>query len=298
MERETLLATLLVVFGGAAVQALALLPHRTCADPSPQLAERRAWRQLWLPLLPLFVLGAWLAGWALREPDPAPDRVAPGILMAAGLPFALVAIRAAVRAVWALVRAPRDLPIYTVGFLRPRVVFSPFLARSLEEGLVRAAWEHEQAHVRHRDPLRIWLAQIATDLQWPWPGARRRFAAWLELLECARDDEARGCGACGIDLAAAVLAIARIVSTALPPGGMPGATAIDAGLIGSGRALQERIARLLSPLTEFAGAPARTRFDPSASWAVAAAVLGIAAAVGAACGEQVLRPILAWTWSV
>ena len=298
MERETLLVTLLVGFGGAAVQALALLPRRTCGDSSPQVAERRAWRQLWLPLQALFVLGAWLVGWALREPDPVPDRMAPGILMAISLPFALVAIRAAVRAVRALVRAPRDLPIYTVGLLRPRVVFSPFLARSLEEGPVRAAWEHEQAHVRHRDPLRIWLAQIATDLQWPWPGARRRFTAWLEILECARDDEARGCGASGVDLAAAVLAIARMVSTALPSGGAPEETAVDAALIGRGRALQGRIARLLSSLPESAGAPARNRLDPPASWAVAAVVLLIAGGVGAACGEQVLRPILAWTWSI
>lgn len=298
MERETLLVTLLAGFGGVAVQALALLPRRTCGDSSPQVAERRAWRQLWLPLLPLFVLGAWLAGWALREPDPVPDRMAPGMLMAISMPFALVAIRAAVRAAWAVVRAPRNLPIYTVGLLHPRVVFSPFLARRLEEGLVRAAWEHEQAHVRHRDPLRIWLAQIATDLQWPWPGARRRFAAWLEILECARDDEARGCGASGVDLAAAVLAIARIVSTALPPGGMAGETAIDAGLIGGGRALQERIARLLSPLPEFAGAPARTRFASPVLGAVAAAVLLCAGAIGAVCGEQVLRPLLAWTWSI
>jgi hypothetical protein len=26
------------------------------------------------------------------------------------------------------------------------------------------------------DPLRIWLAQLATDLQRPWPGSRNRFA--------------------------------------------------------------------------------------------------------------------------
>ncbi len=292
MERETLLVTLLTVFGGAAVHALALLPHHTRSDPSPRVAERRAWRQIWLPLLPLEVLGAWLAGWVLREPDPVPDRVAPAILMTAGLPFALVAVRAAARAIWAVVRAPRDLPIYTVGFFRPRIVFSPFLARRLEEGLVRAAWEHEQAHVRHRDPLRIWLAQIATDLQWPWPAAHRRFAAWIDLLECARDEEARACGACGIDLAAAILAIVRM---GLPPGAVPDGTAPGVGLIGRGEALRGRIARLLSPLPESAGLPARPRFVPSASWALGTAVLLIAGGAGAVCGERVLRPILAWT---
>ncbi len=298
MERETLLATLLLVLGGAAVQPLVLLPRRALGDRSPQVAERRAWRQLWVPLLPLFLLGAWLAGWALREPDPVPDRVAPGVLLAASVPFVVVAIRAAVRAVWALVRAPRDLPIYTAGLVRPRVVFSPFLARSLEEGPVRAAWEHEQAHVRHRDPLRIWLAQIATDLQWPWPGAHRRFAAWLEILECARDDEARGCGASGLDLAAAVLAIARAASAGSPRRGVAQGMAIDAGLIGSGRALQERIARLSSPLPEIAVPPVRTRLGSAVPWAVAVAMLLCAGAVGAAWGEPVLRPILAWTGSL
>jgi hypothetical protein len=34
----------------------------------------------------------------------------------------------------------------------------------------------------HRDPLRIWLAQLATDLQGSSPGARERLSWWMAAL--------------------------------------------------------------------------------------------------------------------
>ena len=101
-----------------------------------------------------------------------------------------------------------------------------------------AALEHERAHVRGRDPLRIWLASIVTDMQWPWPPARRRFTAWLRALEIARDDEARANGVRGADLAAAILAIAT-AQRALPT------HCATAPLTDDSRRLQDRIARLL-----------------------------------------------------
>ncbi len=295
MERETLLTILLLLLGGLAVQLRAFLPSRPLREEAPSLAERRAWVQLWLPLLPALVVAAWLCGWAIREPDPVQERLGPAMLIAACLPFAALAARASIRAVWALVRAP-ELPVCTVGLLRPRIVFSPFLARTLDEGPMRAAWEHEQAHVRHRDPLRIWLAQIATDLQWPCPGAADRFDAWLGLLECARDDEARRCGASGVDLAAAVLETARWSSLPSRPRAARFAGA-DATLIGAAPLLQRRIARLLSPLSDGAGTQVRAALDVRAALALAAGTLGIAVVLGAAYGERVLHPLLAWTWT-
>ena len=298
MERETLLTILVLLLGGLAVQPLALMPRRRLPDEAPQLAERRAWLRLWLPIVPMLVVAAWLCGWALREPDPVQDRFDHGMLVTACLPFAVVALRAALRAAWALVREPAEPPICTAGLLQPRVVFSPFFARTLDEGQIHAAWEHEQAHVRHRDPLRIWLAQIATDLQWPWPWARERFDTWLEILECARDDEARSRGTSGVDLAAAVLATARQSSSAQGPQRARWTAAVNATLVGSARSLQTRIGRLLSPMPDTAGAQARIRSKEAAAVAIVTAVLVTAGVLGAAYGEWILHPILVWTWTI
>jgi hypothetical protein len=77
------------------------------------------------------------------------------------------------------------------------VVVSPALAEVLDPAALRAVHEHESAHARHHDPLRIWLAELAADLQWPSPSARARLQSWPETLELARDDEARERGAQG-----------------------------------------------------------------------------------------------------
>jgi hypothetical protein len=300
MGRETLLTILLLLLGGLATQPLALLPYRRRGEQAPHIAERRAWLRLWLPVVPTLVVGAWLCGWALREPDPVRDHLDRGMLVAACLPFAVIAIRALLRAVWSLVREPADTPICTVGFLHPRILFSPLLARTLDEEQMRAAWEHERAHARHRDPLRIWLAQIATDLQWPWPWGREYFETWLEVLECTRDEEARYCGASGVDLAAAVLATVRqssSASLARGGGGRAGPVA-GASLIGDSRALQRRIARLLAPLPEHGDTPSQMRTGSKILMTALFGMLVAACVLGAIYGESVIHPLLAWTWTV
>lgn len=300
MGRETLLTLLLLLFGGVAAQPLVLLPHRGLRKEPLPIAERRAWVQLWLPVIPTLIIGAWLCGWALQEPDPVRDHLDGGVLVAACLPFAIIAARAFLRAIWSLVREPAETPICTVGFLHPRILFSPFLARKLDEDQIQAALEHERAHARHRDPLRIWLAQIATDLQWPWPWARKRFALWLEVLECTRDEEARHCGASGVDLAAAILATVRLCSAASLSEGtdLTAGQTREATLIGDPRALQRRIARLLTPLPHHDDTAFQQRSDSRALIAALIGTLVIACVLGAIYGESVLHPLLAWTQSV
>lgn len=298
MERETLLTILLLLFSGLALQPLMLLPQGRHRHEPLLITERRLWRQLWLPVAPTFLIAAWLFGWALREPDPVHDRVDGAILFVVCLPLAAIVIRAAFRAVWTLVRKSAELPICTAGLLIPRVVFCPFFARALDEELLCAAWEHEQAHVRHYDPLRIWLAQIATDLQWPWPSARRRFGAWLEILEHARDDEARSCGVDGADLAAAVLATVRMSPSALRSSGALRIAAVDAALIGNTHSLQTRIARLLSPLPHSHCTQPRAHLGNPGAIVIVAVMLVAAGVLGALYGESILHPLLAWTCSV
>ncbi|ODV09307.1 MAG: hypothetical protein ABT20_11250 [Rubrivivax sp. SCN 70-15] len=298
MGREILLTLLILLFGGLVLQVLALVPRPTLPDPSPRIAERRAWLHLWLPVLPMLVVGAWLSGWALREPDPVRAPFDHGMLIGASIPFALIALRATLRAAWVLAKAPPELPVCTAGLWRPRILFDPYLARALNEAEVHAALEHERAHARHRDPLRIWLAQLATDLQWPWPWVHRRFEAWLELLELARDDEARGHGASGTDLAAAVVATARHLRPPRRVGSAAWILGSDAALLGDSRSLQARIARLLVALPEDTGPTEDARLSESAALALLAVAIGAALALGAAFGNEILHPFLMWTWTV
>ncbi len=300
MERESLLALLTMLFGGLLLQLCAAWPSTDPQCRTPQALERLYWRRLWYPVIPTLVVALWLIGWAIREPDPVPGPVDPGIVVALSVPFVALFLRAGLRALWALLRRPAASAVSTVGLIQPQVVFEPFLAKQLDDDVVRAALLHEWAHVTHRDPLRIWLAQLVTDLQWPWPQAPRRFARWLEALELARDDEARMHGADGAELAKAILASLRYVEDA-------GAGAItsrawwnaretaQASLGGDARALRDRIARLLAPLpaTVEPAASSATRWHRVAWWLVPVALLVMAC--GAEYGAQVIRPLLGLT---
>lgn len=281
MERESLLAILIVFLGGMTLQLFAPWPWSTSADTMSRRVERRHWLSLWWPAAPASVVAAWLCGWAVSQPDPVLDPVGPFLFIAC-MPFGVVVVRAVVRAVWSLARSPGESGVATVGLLRPHIVFPPQLAKRLDDRAIEAALAHERAHVRHRDPLRIWSAQLVTDLQWPWGSAQRRFTSWLGALEQARDDEARAAGVDGADLAAALVGSLRFQSSQCCTTGV--------GLIGRPEAVQARIARLLEPLpdTAFLG-------DPPLMSIAAPLVLTLVLALvlGLACGEPVIRPLLA-----
>lgn len=297
MERESLLAILVMLLGGAVLQLFALWPSRAFREVSPAELERRTWIGLWTPVVPMLFVAAALIGWALQESDPVRDPLDPGVLLAIWVPFGLLFLRAAARAVSALVSRPADCGVSTIGLIQPQVVFSPFLARQLDDGVIRAALAHERAHALHRDPLRIWIAQLLTDLQWPWPSAKRRFDVWLDALELARDDEARACGADGADLAAAVLASVRYLSQPRRQESVrfKGTQLAHARLTGNSRALRYRVSRLLSPL------PERSRDGPRGPGLLDRAgyllipLLAAAVMLGLVCGERIVHPLLAAT---
>jgi hypothetical protein len=282
VERESLLATLIVLLGGAALQLFAIWPRRFSNESASRQLERLQWLALWWPIAPALTVAAWLCGWALSQPDPVPAHVGLLIFVAAA-PFAIVGSRAVARAAWSLCHSPRVYGIVTVGLLRPRIVVAPELVKTLDEYAMQAALAHERAHVRHRDPLRIWLAQFVTDLQWPLSPANRRFTSWLSALEHARDDEARAGGVEGADLAAAVLGSLRFQL------GIDAAAAA-ATLIGQPEALPARIARLLLPLAE-------SRPDQKPPYLLVAgglAMIWLAALVlGLSCGERFIDSMLA-----
>lgn len=212
-------------------------PRTTGDSPvSARAWERASWRALWWPIVPVIAASSTLFGWAIMEPAESDEHLPSSAVLLSAL-FVGIWLRAGIRAIGALT-VRRPYLAGTVGLWRPRVVLSEQLRRQVDADAWQAVQAHEAAHVRHRDPLRIWLAQLLTDLQWPGAAAHHRFQQWRHVLELARDEEARLCGADGADLAAAVLVAARLQT--------PSAT--GASLIESRSGLEERVARLLAPV--------------------------------------------------
>ena len=279
VERESLLGVLIIFLGGVTLQFFAAWPWSNRKPLGSRQSERLQWLALWGPAAPTAIVASWLCGWALSQPDPVHDPVGPFIFIA-GVPFGVVAIRAIARAAWSLARPPGDCGVATVGLFKPYVVFAPQLARRLDDRAIEAALAHEYAHVRHRDPLRIWVAQFATDVQWPWSSAQRRFTNWLAALELARDDEARAAGVDGEDLAAALIGSLRFQCGK--------SCTVGVGLIGQPDFVQARIARLLQPLPDAPRDSSRIAIP-----ALLVLVLVLAMALGISSGESLLRPLLA-----
>ena len=280
MSRNLVLATLVVILCGTLACLAGLVPGASRARGPGAARERAAWWRLWAPLTPAAIVLALLVGWALQEPSVTDEILTPWAL-ALATPLVFVWGRALIRAVAAL-RAPRGhLPAVVVGLLRPRVIIDPVFGQTLDADALTAVFEHEHAHVRHYDPLSIWLAQIATDLQWPSRLAPARLTDWLDALEDARDDEARRAGVRGEDLADAIVRAARAVrSPSLPRAAATlGARAIR---------LAERVDRLLRPLDREARL-GHTRVAIATS-ALALAVV-FAALLGWTNGDDVLRAL-------
>jgi hypothetical protein len=271
MDREVLLALLAFAILGPAVLVAGAWPQRDRHTASARQWERITWRAVWKPVVPAAIALSMLLGWAAMEPENAEPLPAPLIGLSAL--FALVWTRALIRAGQAARQRRSHLAAGTVGLWRPRIIVATDLVARLDSHQVHAVYAHEAAHVRHRDPLRIWLAQLVTDLQWPWPRARRRFEEWRRVLELARDEEARDEGVDGADLASAVLVGAQWKTVA-----PRGALLID----GSAR-LEERIARLLSPL------PVDTPTRRTAPTIILMATCLLSVAGGARFGETLMQ---------
>jgi len=224
---------------------------------------RVAWWRLVLPPFAGLLVFAFLVGWVIQEPNPADERIGSFVLALAWVGAAGV-LRASARALWSIHASTRtSIPIGTVGLLVPRVVVSEAFRRRVSRPALAAALAHERAHARAKDPLRIWCARIAADLQWPVPGTHRRFASWLLALEAERDDEAIASGISGEDLAEAILAAARFCAAPRLPSALAG---------GGGDGIAWRVRRLISGTTR--GRDERREHR----WLVPAACLGLLAA--------------------
>ncbi len=282
MDREVVLVVLAAVGCGGALALAACCPPIGLTLESGRVLEQRAWRQLWRPFGPALLLLAGLCGWALVEPATA-ERV-PACLMYGAVPFMTVLVRAAWRGARTLRQTAEHVDVGVVGLWHPRIVVSNRAATALDARALAAALAHERAHARHRDPVRIWAANVAADLMWPWPAGGRRLRLWAGALELARDEEARlgepGAGVAGADLAAAVLGCLRLDGPRTATGA--------ASLGGDASFLQERVGRLLGPVPMAAPLPSNRAF-----WCVALLSMLLAAFAGCAFGEHIVRMLFA-----
>lgn len=251
------------------------------ARPRPEHdgSERAAWWRLSWPVVAGALVFAFLAGWALREPDPADEQVELGLCA-----FALIAVTVLARALLRADRARRAArrawaPIATVGLFRCRTMVSDAFRRSAAPEVLAAALAHEAAHARGRDPARIWIAQLIADLQWPIPGARQRLRRWALALELRRDDEALAAGASPPALAESIVLAARLRCASRGR--------LQAAMTGAGDGLALRVRRLLA-LSPGYGSRARRRLH--GFWTGLCCVAGIAAAgwLGVVFGDAVL----------
>ncbi len=114
-----------------------------------------------------------------------------------------------------LIHPPADVPVLRIapvlpamtaaGIVRPRILLSHAAESLLDAGEFETALNHELEHVRRRDNLKKLLLQLVA-----FPGMRKLELAWLEAAEMAADDAAVSSASEALDLAAALIKLARL----------------------------------------------------------------------------------------
>ncbi len=136
--------------------------------------------------------------------------------------------------------------VAVVGFRRPRLVVARSVAEACTPPELAAIAAHERWHVLAGDNLRrLWLSGFVDALSW----TRRSAAmnqAWQDATEDAADDHAAASGAGALELAGALLTVARL-APGVRPALHPSITCFYRG-----GAIERRVRRLLA----MAGGPA------------------------------------------
>ncbi|MGH9843704.1 MAG: M48 family metalloprotease [Blastocatellia bacterium] len=108
--------------------------------------------------------------------------------------------------------------IAVVGAFRPRLFITDYLLDSLSREELAAAIAHECGHLASRDNLKRALLRVCRDVLTILPCGRSLDRDWAEAAEAAADEyAARKGGPAALDLAAALVKIARLI----PPGAKP-----------------------------------------------------------------------------
>lgn len=131
--------------------------------------------------------------------------------------------------------------IAVVGWIRPRLFIAGQLFDSLTPQELSAAIAHECGHLSARDNLKRTLLRICRDVLTIVPCGRSLDREWVAVSEVAADDfAARKGGAVALDLASALVKIARMIPDGQRPA-MPASVSLLGEDIGS---INQRVRRL------------------------------------------------------
>ena len=141
-------------------------------------------------------------------------------------------------------RIQHQFPVIAiVGVVRPRLFIAAQVFTSLGEAELMAAIEHEAGHVAANDNLRRALMRACRDVLVMVPSGRLLDHAWVEASEGAADEYAAGRGPrVALDLASALIKLARLIPAGAKPAMPAGAFLIDVEEVGGVKA---RVGRLL-----------------------------------------------------
>jgi len=177
-------------------------------------------------------------------------------------------------------RIRHPFPVIAVaGVIRPRLFIASQIFDSLNDDEITAAIRHEAGHLAMRDNLKRALMRVCRDVLMILPCGRILDRDWGEAAEAAADEYAARAGAASaLDLASALIKIARLIPEGVKPARPAGAFLIDDdvdGVVWRVRHLT-RLAEM-SEAVEWRGAIA-TRL---AMWACPCAFLGGVASTAA-----------------
>ncbi len=140
--------------------------------------------------------------------------------------------------------------IAIVGVLRPRLFIANQVLRSLNPTELMAAIQHEAGHLAVHDNLKRGLMRACRDLLLMVPCGRALDRAWLEASEAAADEFAAVKGSsAALDLASALVKIARLVPPGIRPAMPAGAFLIETNESGSVRTRVNRLVQLATDET-------------------------------------------------
>ena len=172
------------------------------------------------------------------------------------------------------------------GIVRPMVLLSAAAESVLTANELRAALNHEVAHVRRRDNLKKLLLRFVA-----FPGMAGLEAAWLEATEMAADDAAVSSASEALDLAAALIKLSRLIPVETSP--VDSAILTTALLQSPAAIVNARVERLIAWSDERVAS--RRRLSP---WYGLAAATATVAVFAFTYSQLLVRVHMATEWLV
>jgi beta-lactamase regulating signal transducer with metallopeptidase domain len=158
-------------------------------------------------------------------------------------------------------------PLMLVGVREPRIIISASASKVLSDEELWATLRHEMAHARSRDNLKKAILNCL-----PFPGMARLDEAWQEASEMAADDGAVSSRDEALDLAAALIKLARHFPCQAVP-------VLATGLVSTVGSVTGRVERLLAWKKTSAVSPHRWRYLMAAAFLL---LIGLVAKLGPA----------------